>query len=226
MKDAGMIGPVAGDARKDSAIGFDLPSRSVPHSRLSQPSTTPALSNSISASSQVPLTLHPTNTSSDPQPREGNPNILPIPRKPDHQFDPRQLRDLDVIQRGGNGCARRGEEWNQETSDFEHGGAGAMATTVWGTSSSGLRQFVATAPEGRPYEDVLPFRVDTTDANGPIAGNSGWDASNSATAWDAAQQAQEWNQVVDDSWLEGPVWTSDMATRDIYASYEGGDVKW
>ena len=59
------------------------------------------------------------------RPRDEDPNIMPIPRKPGFQFDPRQLRDLEIIKQGGNGCAREGEEWNVEI-EGEWGGGGMM----------------------------------------------------------------------------------------------------
>ena len=105
---------------------------------------------------RVPTTLHPLDTEASPQPREENPQIIPIPRRLHHQFDVRQLRDMDTIRRGGNGCVRRStdpshvrmndstarflEAWEigmiEESSECEWGGGGAMGEQVWGGSTS------------------------------------------------------------------------------------------
>ena len=66
--------------------------------------------------------------------RDKDHNIMPIPRVAGFQFDSRQLRDLEVIRQGGNGCAREGEEWNIEI-EGEWGGGGMMGLKE---SSSGL----------------------------------------------------------------------------------------
>ena len=105
---------------------------------------------------RVPSTLHPQNTETSPQPREENPQIIPIPRRLHHQFDIRQLRDIDTIRRGGNGCVRRStrsshvitkdsspkslDAWEigmiEESSECEWGGGGAMGEQVWGGTTS------------------------------------------------------------------------------------------
>lgn len=45
---------------------------------------------------------------------------------PGFAFDTCQMRDLNIIKQGGNGCARYGEEYNIEP-DGEWGGGGWMA---------------------------------------------------------------------------------------------------
>lgn len=57
--------------------------------------------------------------------REEDPRIMPIPRQLGFQFDPRQIQDLAIIARGGNGCARAGAEFSIE-EDYEWGGGGMM----------------------------------------------------------------------------------------------------
>ena len=79
--------------------------------------------NDINAQAIVPQS--PPEGSTDEFPREEDPTIMPIPSQPAFEFDERQLRDLDIINQGGNGCARFGEGWNIE-SDCEWGGGGWM----------------------------------------------------------------------------------------------------
>lgn len=67
-------------------------------------------------------------------PRDEDPSIMPIPPIAGFRFDPRQLRDLDIIKQGGNGCARDGEQWNVEI-EGEWGGGGYMGAL---RTSSGL----------------------------------------------------------------------------------------
>lgn len=54
---------------------------------------------------------------------------MPIPSMLAFAFDARQLRDLNIIEQGGNGCARFGEEWNIEP-DGEWGGGGWMGHKI------------------------------------------------------------------------------------------------
>jgi terminal uridylyltransferase len=77
----------------------------------------------INAQAIVPQSLHEGST--DECLRDEDPTIMPIPSQPAFEFDERQLRDLNIIKQGGNGCARFGEEWNIE-SDREWGGGGWM----------------------------------------------------------------------------------------------------
>ncbi len=65
------------------------------------------------------------------RPRDEDPDIMPIPRTYGFQFDPRQLQDLAIIAKGGNGCAREGAQFNIE-DEYEWGGGGAMG---WRTST-------------------------------------------------------------------------------------------
>ena len=107
----------------------------------------------IEAKERVPSSLY-RYTPNDERPRDENPQIMPIPRIQDFPFDVRQLQDLAVIQEGGNGCARAGEEFNIE-EDYELGGGGEMGYK----SSSGARQSSATDRAmyeyGRGDEDGL-----------------------------------------------------------------------
>ncbi|KAI1625423.1 poly(A) polymerase [Exophiala viscosa] len=79
---------------------------------------------------EVPATLYP-DTVRGQRPRDEDPDIMPIPRKFGFHFDPRQLQDLAIIAKGGNGCAREGAEFNIE-DEYEWGGGGMMG---WRTST-------------------------------------------------------------------------------------------
>lgn len=83
----------------------------------------------------VPLTLLPAVPPAQ-RPRDEDSDVMPIPRQPNFAFDPRQLADLEIIRRGGNGCARAGEEYNIER-DYEWGGGGELAGR---STSSGIEQ--------------------------------------------------------------------------------------
>ena len=91
------------------------------------------------------------------RPRDEDPNIMPIPRKPGFQFDPRQLRDLEIIKQGGNGCAREGEEWNVEI-EGEWGGGGMMGAH---TSTA-----LVTSGENVSGEQDAVFQYGQGDAEG------------------------------------------------------------
>ncbi|KIW76592.1 hypothetical protein Z517_09036 [Fonsecaea pedrosoi CBS 271.37] len=79
---------------------------------------------------EVPATLYPCVDSNE-RPRDEDPKIIPIPRHLGFRFDPRQMEDLAVIARGGNGCARAGAQFHIE-EEYEWGGGGMMG---WKTSS-------------------------------------------------------------------------------------------
>lgn len=115
----------------------DLPP--TPPSTLTPPNAAPAASSSGTASlnfdpanpehptttmASIPQTLH--KGSLDSCPRDEDPTIIPIPSMPGFAFDTCQMRDLNIIKQGGNGCARYGEEYNIEP-DGEWGGGGWMA---------------------------------------------------------------------------------------------------
>ena len=255
MQTAGLITPLATEQWNDSAIALTPPPHNSIASQTFPPTTSPhstsptfvsifnralpppkpttsnavptntcvSTSTALSTTPAVPLTLHPHNTPSSPQPRGENPDILPIPRQSNHQFDVRQLRDLDIISRGGNGCARRGEEFEMETSDFEHGGAGAMGATAWGTGSSAVQRL-------RGGAGAIAGQRPGVTSEMPGGGESGWIGGDELPfpAQDAAggQGAMNWNEVLDDSWVDAPVWTGEMATRDLHASADGEDVHW
>lgn len=72
----------------------------------------------------VPPTLFPDAQDSE-RPRDEDPQIMPIPQALGFQFDPRQVQDLVVIAKGGNGCARDGAKFSIE-EDYEWGGGGMM----------------------------------------------------------------------------------------------------
>ncbi|KIW14457.1 hypothetical protein PV08_07241 [Exophiala spinifera] len=91
---------------------------------------------------RVPSTLLP-NMDRNERQRDEDPDIIPIPRKLGFQFDPRQLQDLAVIAKGGNGCARQGEEFNIE-DEYEWGGGGMM-----GRRTSTALPYLSS---GTPYE--------------------------------------------------------------------------
>ncbi|KIX04183.1 uncharacterized protein Z518_07737 [Rhinocladiella mackenziei CBS 650.93] len=94
---------------------------------------------------RVPPTLYP-GADSGRRPKDEDPRIMPIPRVLGFQFDPQQLRDLAVIAKGGNGCAREGAEFNIE-DEYEWGGGGMMG----GKTSTG-KQYVGMSSSDTPYE--------------------------------------------------------------------------
>jgi terminal uridylyltransferase len=91
-----------------------------------------SVDNNTKTLAMVPQTLHP--GSPDTRPRDEDPNIMPIPSTLAFAFDGRQLRDLKIIQQGGNGCARFGGEWDVEV-EGEWGGGGWMGECEKGSSS-------------------------------------------------------------------------------------------
>ncbi|EXJ54552.1 hypothetical protein A1O7_09893 [Cladophialophora yegresii CBS 114405] len=95
---------------------------------------------------RVPKTLYP-DIGDDLRPRDENPNIMPIPRKIGFQFDPRQMQDLSVISKGGNGCAREGAQFILEEQEYEWGGGGMMGYKT----STGPQNATATCGH-TPYE--------------------------------------------------------------------------
>ncbi len=97
------------------------------------------------SSRRVPATLYP-GVADTKRPRDENPNVMPIPRTFGFQFDPRQLQDLAVISKGGNGCAREGAQFNLEEDEYEWGGGGAMGYKT----STGPQAAVVSG--GTPYE--------------------------------------------------------------------------
>lgn len=109
---------------------------------------------------RVPATLLP-NMDRNLRPRDEDPNIMPIPHTFGFQFDPRQLQDLAVIAKGGNGCARQGEEFNIE-DDYEWGGGGMMGRRT----STGLPYLSSVTPyePGKGDEEgllkELPGQID------------------------------------------------------------------
>ena len=116
-----------------STTSMGTPKVPIPPSTLTNITTA-----SSSLSPQIPQTQTTTLTQSatDP-PREEDPKIMPVPTMPGFQFDPRQLRDLDIIRKGGNGCARRGEEFDVEL-EGEWGGGGWMGKML--SSATGVMQ--------------------------------------------------------------------------------------
>ncbi|OAL22078.1 hypothetical protein AYO22_07438 [Fonsecaea multimorphosa] len=98
-----------------------------------------------SSSLEVPATLYP-HLDSSMRPRDEDPNIMPIPRYTGFRFDPRQMEDLAVIARGGNGCARAGAQFHIE-EEYEWGGGGMMG---WKTSSG--PQLAGMSGGHTPYE--------------------------------------------------------------------------
>ena len=95
---------------------------------------------------KVPATLYP-GVDKDKRPTDEDPNIMPIPRSIGFQFDPRQLQDLAVISKGGNGCAREGAEFNVEDDVYEWGGGGMMG---YRTNTSPQAAGISSHPT--PYE--------------------------------------------------------------------------
>ncbi|OCT48242.1 poly(A) polymerase [Cladophialophora carrionii] len=95
---------------------------------------------------RVPTTLYP-DVADELRPRDENPDIMPIPRKIGFQFDPRQLQDLRVISKGGNGCARDGAQFILEEQEYEWGGGGMM-----GHKTSTGPQIATTTGGHAPYE--------------------------------------------------------------------------
>lgn len=100
----------------------------------------------VNARGLVPQTLH--KGSIDDCPRDEDPAVMPIPSTPAFSFDQRQLRDMNIIKQGGNGCARFGEEWNIE-ADGEWGGGGWMGHK----SSSKQEPEAEDAGEDEKWED-------------------------------------------------------------------------
>ena len=95
------------------------------HNDREHTSTEPANRNRTPVTAaKVPSTLYP-NLDRNERPRDEDPDIMPIPRDHGFAFDVRQLRDLAVIKEGGNGCARKGSEFEVE-DDYEWGGGGGM----------------------------------------------------------------------------------------------------
>ncbi|OAP54704.1 hypothetical protein AYL99_11152 [Fonsecaea erecta] len=88
----------------------------------------------VISSLEIPATLFP-HLDNSSRPRDEDPNILPIPQDSGFCFDPRQLEDLAVIARGGNGCARAGAQFHIE-ENYEWGGGGMMG---WKPSSTSQR---------------------------------------------------------------------------------------
>lgn len=95
---------------------------------------------------KVPATLYP-DADESRRPRDEDPKIIPIPRALGFQFDPRQLQDLAVIAKGGNGCARDGAEFKLEEDEYEWGGGGMMG---WRTSTG--PQHAGVSGGRTPYE--------------------------------------------------------------------------
>lgn len=128
--------PDTGSIQKNPALKEVAPESPDPrvHGSANEPSRNLASEEKDAAtvppSIQVPRTLYP-HLDNNRRPRDEDPNIMPIPRNLGFQFDRRQLRDLAVIAKGGNGCAREGEEFNIE-SNYEWGGGGMMG---WRTST-------------------------------------------------------------------------------------------
>ncbi|KAJ9634758.1 hypothetical protein H2204_006207 [Knufia peltigerae] len=91
---------------------------------------------------RVPNTLFP-DMDRTQRPRDEDLNIMAIPGKPRFRFDPRQLQDLDIIAKGGNGCARQGAEFNIE-DEYEWSGEGMLGH---GTSTE-----LPYLSSGTPYE--------------------------------------------------------------------------
>ncbi|RVX68806.1 hypothetical protein B0A52_07692 [Exophiala mesophila] len=98
-------------------------------------------------------------------PPEDDPRIMPIPQRPGFQFDPRQIEDLSIIARGGNGCARAGAHFSIE-EDYEWGGGGMMGYRKSTSSYEGYES-ASTADEvfGKGDEEglleELPREVDS-----------------------------------------------------------------
>lgn len=118
---------------------------------------TPSISDKKAA--LVPQTLH--TGPSDTRPRDEDPDIMPIPSTLSFAFDARQLRDLRIIQQGGNGCARFGGEWDVEL-EGEWGGGGWMGEgdgvsgeMKSGEDGSGKEGVKGEAWEGRGDEEGL-----------------------------------------------------------------------
>ncbi|EXJ81608.1 hypothetical protein A1O1_07673 [Capronia coronata CBS 617.96] len=102
---------------------------------------------------KVPATLYP-GVDSSQRPRDEDPQIMPIPRDFGFQFDLRQLRDLDVIAQGGNGCAREGAEFTIE-DEYEWGGGGMM----------GWKDGTSPEPTRSSFDDT-PYKVGDGDLEG------------------------------------------------------------
>ena len=110
-----------GDSDYVTAYGDDL----YQHNNIQDPSIELTdQSRNAESEAKVPSTLYP-NLSKNERPRDEDPDIMPIPRKHGFAFDVRQLRDMAVIKEGGNGCARKGSEFEVE-DEYEWGGGGEM----------------------------------------------------------------------------------------------------
>ncbi|KAJ9614478.1 hypothetical protein H2200_002615 [Cladophialophora chaetospira] len=104
---------------------------------------------------RVPATLWP-NTADNKRPRDKDPKVMPIPRNIGFQFDPRQLQDLAIISKGGNGCAREGAQFSLEEDEYEWGGGGAMGNkTSTGPPVAGASGGHTPYEAGRGDEDGL-----------------------------------------------------------------------
>ena len=106
----------------------------------------------------VPNTLKPETWRSVRKDRFEDPRIMPIMRRLDFKLDDRQLRDMEAIRRGGNGCARDGvSPFMLESDQHSWGGAGAMAqrsdSPQWCWSSR--FSFTANSSEEEDRKQVL-----------------------------------------------------------------------
>ena len=96
-----------------------------------------------SAGEVIPNSLHPNTWRHFKGKRHEDPRIMPFPRTPNFPFDQRQLRDMNVITSGSNGCVRGANSpYLLESDKHSWGGAGAMAqkptTSQIGTDISRL----------------------------------------------------------------------------------------
>ena len=91
---------------------------------------------------------------------------IPIPIASDFQFDPAQLRDLEIIAKGGSGCARDPLEQEYGAYDYdgfrnvelsnEWGGGGRMGEMVTDSGDLPVLDFVSSGPVmGRGDEEGL-----------------------------------------------------------------------
>ena len=104
---------------------------------------------------RVPATLYP-DVDNTKRPRDEDPRVMPIPRSFGFQFDPRQLQDLAVISKGGNGCAREGAQFNIEHEEYEWGGGGMMGyKTSTGPQLAGISGGHTPYEAGRGDEEGL-----------------------------------------------------------------------
>jgi len=67
--------------------------------------------NSGDSGTKAPLTLC-LKPDHDHRPKDEDSKTMPVPSSLGFQFDPRQLQDIAIIRRGGNGCARVGAEFD------------------------------------------------------------------------------------------------------------------